>query len=274
MTPPAKILSDHGLSNPAFVVKTAIANVWKVQSPHGLAALKLYHRPDMGEEAAGFAVMRALNGVAAAKVHVTGQNYALTEWLDGPALGDLSRNGQDGEATLHLGALAAKMHRHMPRVAAKLPNLTRWFRALETLSFAPECPPNAKHNLQQAQALARHLLKTEHHIRPLHGDLHHDNIRLGPRGYAAFDAKGLLGERAFELANAFRNPKGAEPLHRDPTRIRHLAQSWGQAFAVNPQRLLNWAAAKCALSIAWRSGGTVKDDPEFALLALLLETKA
>ena len=273
MKPPAEILSEYQLSNPNFVGKTHIANIWKVQTASGAcAALKLYHKPDMGAERAGFTVMSALNGVAAANVLAIGQNIALTEWLDGPSLGDLTRNGQDNEATRHLGETAAKMHRHLPRTVADLPNLRRWFRALETLEFADECPAPAKHNLQAAQTLARHLLKTEHNIRPLHGDLHHDNIRLGPRGYAAFDAKGLIGERAFELANAFRNPKGAEALLRNPVRIRHLAAQWSQSFEVDAQRLLHWAAAKCALSIAWRSGGVAKSDPEFDLLATLLDS--
>lgn len=273
MIAPPAILAEYQLSNPSFVEKTHIARIWKVQTHKGeWAALKLYHKPDIGPERAGFTVMSALNGVAAAKVLAIGTNTALTEWLDGPSLGDLTRSGQDTEATRHLGETAAKMHRHMPRITADLPNLTQWFRALETLKFAKLCPAPAKHNLQSAQALARHLLATEQNIRPLHGDLHHDNIRLGPRGYAAFDAKGLIGERAFELANAFRNPKGAEALHRDPTRIRHLANTWSQSFEVDAQRLLQWAAAKCALSIAWRSGGVAKNDSEFDLLATLLDT--
>ncbi|MBL1437591.1 MAG: phosphotransferase [Rhodobacteraceae bacterium] len=273
MKAPPAILAKYQLSNPSFIEETHIARIWKVQTASGgWAALKLYHKPDMGAERAGFAVMSALNGVAAAKVLATSKNTALTEWLDGPSLGDLTRNGQDDKATHHLGETAAKMHRHMPHIAADLPNLTQWFQALETLTFAEDCPPHAKHNLQTAQALTRQLLATEQNPRPLHGDLHHDNIRFGPRGYAAFDAKGLIGERCFELANAFRNPKGAEPLHRDPTRIRHLANAWSQSFEVDAQRLLHWAAAKCALSIAWRSGGTAKNDPEFDLLATLLDS--
>lgn len=273
MKPPDEILLTYQLSKPSFVEKTNIADVWKVQTASGgWAALKRYHKPDMGNERAGFAVMSALNGVATAKVLAIGQNIALTEWLDGPSLGDLTRSGQDTEACRHLGETATKMHRHMPRITAELPSLCQWFRALETLSFADDCPPQAKHNLRTAQALARQLLATEHNICPLHGDLHHDNIRLGPRGYAAFDAKGLIGERGFELANAFRNPKGAEALHRDPTRIRHLANTWSQSFAVDAQRLLQWAAAKCALSIAWRSGGTAQNDPELDLLATLLDS--
>ncbi len=270
MRGPYAPLAEFNATNPEFITTTAIATVWKVQSPHGPAALKLYHQPDMGEERHGFTLMAALDGHGAAKVFQTTRNAALTEWLDGPHLGDLTRNGQDEKASAELVKVANALHTSMPDIPG-LPTLAQRFRALKTLGF--DCPEPAKHDLTRARNLAEHLLNTQTDIRPLHGDLHHDNIRLGARGYVAFDAKGILGERAFELANAFRNPKGAEPLHRDPARIRHLAQSWGRAFGVRPKRLVQWAAAKCALSIAWRSGGTVRDDPEFDLLNALLDTK-
>lgn len=269
MRGPHAPLAQFNASHPEFITKTAIATIWKVQSPHGPAALKLYHKPDMGAERHGFALMAALNGKGAAKVYQTTQNAALTEWLSGPHLGDLTRNGQDTEAAIELVKVAITLHASMPLIP-NLPTLSERFHALETLRFA--CPDRPRQALLRAQTLASHLLETQTDIRPLHGDLHHDNIRLCPRGYLAFDAKGIIGERAFELANAFRNPKCAEPLHRDPIRIRHLAQSWGQAFGIDPQRLLHWAAAKCALSIAWRSGGVVKDDAEFDLLTALLDT--
>ena len=90
------------------------------------------------------------------------------------------------------------------------------------------------------------------------------------RGFCAFDAKGVLGERAYELANAFRNPAGAAELLRDPARQRARAASWSAAFGVDRARLRYWAAVKCALSIAWRSGGRVGADAEFDLLSCLL----
>ena len=93
---------------------------------------------------------------------------------------------------------------------------------------------------------------------------------LGARGYCAFDAKGVLGERCYELANAFRNPKGAPILARDPVRIRFLADLWSQSFSVDRRRLLEWASVKSVLSIAWRSGAELKQDDELDLLATLV----
>ena len=78
------------------------------------------------------------------------------------------------------------------------------------------------------------------------------------------------GDPAYELANAFRNPKGAADLQRDPARISHLARIWSQGLDIERTRLLQWAAVKCALSIAWRAKGVLRDDKEADLLSLLL----
>ena len=101
--------------------------------------------------------------------------------------------------------------------------------------------------------------------------VHHDNIRLGTRGFCAFDAKGVVGERTYELANAFRNPKGARKLVFNRNRIEVLADCWSQSFNVNRERLLQWAFVKCALSIAWRAKGKFVKDDETELLAMLFE---
>jgi streptomycin 6-kinase len=126
----------------------------------------------------------------------------------------------------------------------------------------------------KAKTLAETLLASQSDPVPLHGDLHHDNVRLGLRGFCAFGAKGVLGERAFELANGFRNPKGLEPLHRSVERVRFLADFWSREFTVSRPRLLGWAAANCALAIAARSAGTLHLDQELDLLAVLLHVAA
>ncbi|WP_224824582.1 aminoglycoside phosphotransferase family protein [Cognatishimia sp. MH4019] len=270
--PPAAILSEHALSAPVFVERTGIATIWKVTRQTGeAAALKLYHGETMGNEGAGFVYLEALNGAGAARVFAHGARFAVTEWLPGPSLGDLSRRGEDDTATHTLLTVAQTLHAQPVTPAGTLPKLADWFGALLKLHIASGCPATARQNLERCRALAGDLLATPQDPRPLHGDLHHDNIRLGARGYCAFDAKGVLGERAYELANAFRNPKGAPALLRDPDRIRALRDAWSGPFAVPPRRLMQWAAVKCALSIAWRSGSDgIRHDDEFDLLAQFL----
>lgn len=270
--PEPDLLALFQVSAPRFVDRTGIATIWKVRRGNGQpAALKVYHGRDMRNEAAGFDLLEAWNGRSAARLFGRSGNAALIEWLDGDALGDLTRAGRDDEANVHLVDVANRLHAVPVPAPAGLPRLADWFSGLFGLQVSDTCRARTQRDIARAQKLARNLLAAERDIVALHGDLHHDNIRLGERGYCAFDAKGVLGERAYELANAFRNPKGAEDLVRDPSRIAAMAALWSDKFNVGQQRLLAWAAAKCALSIAWRCNGTLEHDPEFDLLALLVD---
>ncbi len=267
---PAQVLAEFRASDPEFITETAIARVWKVQTAQGLAALKIYHKPSMGQEADGFVFTDALKGVAVAKVFQTTGNIALTEWLDGPSLGDMTRSGEDKKAAEILVDVAKTIHSNTHNLGLNLITLEELFSWLFTIEFAPECPESAQHSIRYCQKLAGELLASQTDIRPLHGDLHHDNIRLGARGYCAFDAKGVAGERTFELANAFRNPKAAPKIVQDPARIIMLLEMWSNRFEVNQQRLLQWATVKIALSIAWRCNRRLLHDPELALLATFI----
>lgn len=273
LEPPQSVLRDFDISTPVFLEETAIATLWKVRRRNQQhAVLKVYNQKGMGNERLGFAFLSALEGTGCAHIYASNQTAAVMEWLPGPSLGDLKRSGQDHEAATQLVAVARQLHSAPPPRGTVFPKLTGWFDALFTLEITPECAPQARANILRCQDLARHLLSTQTDMRPLHGDLHQDNIRKGARGYCAFDAKGVFGERTYELANAFRNPKGAAELVRNPDRLRHLRRLWSRQFDVDPQRLQHWAAAKCALSIAWRCKGRLTFDPELDLLDMFLST--
>ncbi|MEQ9124733.1 MAG: aminoglycoside phosphotransferase family protein, partial [Alphaproteobacteria bacterium] len=210
-SPSADLLAALGVSAPRFVARTAIATVWRVARADGTpAALKAWHDGDMRNEAPGLDLMSAWGGAGPARIYRRQAGAVLMEWLDGPSLGDMTLAGDEDGAARLLAEVANALQAARPRVPPGLPRLSDWFEALFALEFDAACPPQARRDLEACRALARRLLATERDVRPLHGDLHHDNVRLGDRGHLAFDAKGLLGERAYELANAFRNPKGAE----------------------------------------------------------------
>ncbi|NIZ15763.1 aminoglycoside phosphotransferase family protein, partial [Phaeobacter sp. HF9A] len=101
----------------------------------------------------------------------------------------------------------------------------------------------------------------------LHGDLHPDNIIESPAGLRVFDAKGLCGPRAYELANAFRHPRGCPAYMRDPAVIRRRANLWAEAAGCTPQEQLRWAIAKLALSLLWAGHESME---ERALLRQML----
>jgi len=269
LVPPQDICQSLDVSAPEFVVETAIAKVWRVTFKGAHAALKIYHCDTMSKEKPGFDFLRGLDGGGAVRVLAQMGPAVVLDWLDGPSLGDLSRAGRDEDARLHLVDVANAMHGR--RMSTKgLSPLGDWCADLLTLQFAPECPSALAKDMRYCQALLWDLLATSTDIAPLHGDLHHDNIKLGANGWRAFDAKGLVGDRTFELANAFRNPTGADALQRDSSRFVACVDLWADRFNCDRTRLMRWAATKTALSIAWRSGPILHTDDEADLLSMML----
>lgn len=268
---PKQILRCFQVSDPVLITTTAGASLWRVHcAKRGRAVLKYYGSRGMGNEATGFRFLADAPEAFAAQVYMLRQDAALIEWLEGPSLADVARAGQDFEAAQSLLAVACGLHHAPAAEASGYPRLEDWFAPLLKSEVAPGCSPDMVAAIASSQRLVLHLLQTQTDLRPLHGDLHHDNVRKTQRGYCAFDAKGIVGERAFELANAFRHPKGCARLVGTRRRILALADLWSAGFGVERQRLLQWAAVKCAWSIVWRSKGRVLHDEEQGLLARLL----
>lgn len=226
----------------------------------------------MGSEAHGINLIERLNGQTASYIYQKNENTVLLEWLEGPSLGDLTRNGEDDTACYELGKVTKQLHAQLRTINIDLVCLDAWFSGLFNLKFSSVSRSHAQSALKECKTLAKNLLTTQKNLQPLHGDLHHDNVRMGTRGYSAFDAKGILGEPAYELANAFRNPKGAPDTVNSPKRVARCADMWSEALSISRKRLLQWAAVKCALSIAWRAKRTFTQDDEEDLLMLLLNT--
>ena len=102
------------------------------------------------------------------------------------------------------------------------------------------------------------MLRDEQEIRPLHGDLHHDNVLdFGARGWLAIDPKRLLGDRAFDYTTLFSNPDLCGPGIHVATRPERFAARVEQVTALaglERTRLLRWVAASAGLSAVWFRG--------------------
>lgn len=251
------LMTRLGIESPHHITQTPIASIWRVTRADGsYAALKCYFKDDLQDEAPGFDLLAAQNGIGAAKIYARSNAAILMEWLDGPLLGDLTRAGKDEKASQRLLETALTLHHAPVKNIPSLDPLPRRFRALLDAKFTADCPDGIRAAVRKACKLAEDLLADQQDIRPLHGDLHHDNIKAGDRGYLAFDAKGVLGERTFELANAFQNPLGSEAFSHRPEIILRRAQIWSAGLKVSKPRLLSWAGALSGLSLAWHYKST------------------
>ncbi|CRQ40373.1 Aminoglycoside/hydroxyurea antibiotic resistance kinase [Pseudomonas aeruginosa] len=159
---------------------------------------------------------------------------------------------------------------HRPRSAppAELVCLRTWFADL--LQPRAALPPL----LEQCRSLAEGLLQEEREVRPLHGDLHHDNVLdFGARGWLAIDPKRLLGDRAFDYTTMFSNPDLCGPGIHVATRPERFAARLEQVSALaglERTRLLRWIAASAGLSAVWfrDDGDPAEVDEAVARLAL------
>ncbi|WP_170399700.1 aminoglycoside phosphotransferase family protein [Ruegeria arenilitoris] len=263
--------NSWGLTILEQVADTGLAKLWKARTPDGnLAALKLYRKPDRGNEAPATQLLARWQDRGAVRVLAETGNAVLMEWLEGPSLGDIARSGQPNEACRLLAETARRLHAE-PRLDPNgLKNLNAVFAPLFNCSFSASCLPPLRQGMVRALDLARFLLEVQNTVVPLHGDLHHDNVIQTVHGLRVIDPKGYLGDPAFELANALRHPKGMPDLVRQRAQTDQCIALYSDAMSVQPKRLAQWAAAKCALSIFWRSEGTITDDHEANLLNLLL----
>jgi streptomycin 6-kinase len=113
--------------------------------------------------------------------------------------------------------------------------------------------PNAgrKSLFLEAARTAKTLLGNQHEVRPLHGDLHHENVFFGARGWLAIDPKGLVGDTAFDVANLFYNPLDRDDLRTNPERIGSLAEVFAKALGRDERTMLEYGFAHAALSSSW-----------------------
>ncbi|MDA7966967.1 aminoglycoside phosphotransferase family protein [Ruegeria sp.] len=267
-----QIAGSWGVTPLKQVADTGHAVVWKTATEGGQPrALKLYHRTDRGNEAAGTRLLQAWRDRGAVRVRAETESAVLMDWLDGPSLGDAARGGDPDRALELLAKTARRLHQPPQRTVPGLTPLIEVFAPLFSANFSETCPAPFRQDIQRAIALAQTLLDTQPTQTALHGDLHPDNVILTATGPVVIDAKGYIGDPAFELANAIRHPKGMPDLVRRADQIDRCLAFYADAMNVSVKRLNQWAVAKCALSIFWRSDGTIARDKEADLLHLLLK---
>jgi len=119
----------------------------------------------------------------------------------------------------------------------------------------------------EAATLAQELIDRQRDIKPLHGDLHHENIMRSERGWIIIDPAGLIGDAALDVANMFSNPLDRFDLTRSESRIASMAAIFAKALQRDERLLLQYAFAYGCLSAAWHEedGNAEERDNELAV---------
>lgn len=125
--------------------------------------------------------------------------------------------------------------------------------------------------LQKASRLRDHLLETSVREVLLHGDLHHDNILQNGNDWVVIDPKGVIGEKAFEVAAFIRNPIPELLNHDDALNIIHnRITRFAENLELPSQRIFDWCYVQAVLAWVWtlEDGG---DDSYFKNLTKFFE---
>lgn len=240
------------LSKTQLVAETETSLLYRVeQNGRDPAALKLLKPGAAGQsEACGGDLLAWYGGEGAVTVFDAVEGAVFMEWVDGQSLGDLARAGRDDEATLALADVAERLHLPRETDPPELIPLRAHFEALFA-SRSVVWPRMGRDLLARSVGIAHKLFDKPAPQRPLHGDLHHDNVLRAARGWLAVDPKGLYGDPVYDLAPAFMNPLDAPKLVADPARVMRLAAVFCARLGFKPKRLLGFAAVHAALSACW-----------------------
>lgn len=182
-------------------------------------------------------------GQGAARLLAVDGDWQMQEDAGERTLTHVLEQEGDAAATLIAAEVLGVLHAPSGRRAEGLQTMTDRFAALTAAA-------RAEGGLfAEADAWLKTLASGP--VQPLHGDLHHDNILFGARGWLAIDPHGVLGDPAYDAANLLYNPLDRQDLRTDPARARRLAEVLAPAVDRPVAAVLGYGFCHACLSAAW-----------------------
>lgn len=257
------------ISGAALLAETFSSRIWKVVRDDGTTAIVKDLKPfdDVEDELRGKHLLRWLDGRGSVRLLGVDGNRMLLEYAGERHLTEILDKAGDTAATEIAADVMARLHAPSDRPApAGLQKLRHRFVALFRVAEA-ERKAGSAGLYAQAADVAQRVLDDARDIRPLHGDLHHENIIESPRGWLAIDPKGVLGDPCFDAANMFFNPLERDSLCKDPERIAEMATIFHNVLTLDPRRVLDHAFAYGCLSAAWHAedGNDTNEERELSV---------
>jgi streptomycin 6-kinase len=247
-------LSAWDLSDPQPLAQTITSHIYTVMHDDVKVVLKILTAYG-ADERIGALALQHFNGHGAVRLLRSDDDAQLLEYIDGENLTGLVQNGQDETATAIIGDVVSALHATDAAPPEGITTLRYWFRAL-FLQAEQDRNKGLDSILIRAAHIADTTFAQPYDLRVLHGDIHHENIRLSSRGWLAFDPKGLYGERAYDLANTLCNP---HPIYgvvaASEGRILPSAEILSQKCGIERSRILLFLYLYVCLSASWTLQG-------------------
>lgn len=262
--------AEWRIKSAASIADTVAGSVHEVTLSDGTSAIVKHLKPKVLEDGlrgADFLAWR--NGIGCVRLLARSGPMLLMEHAGMTTLRDHLDTHGDSDAT-RIAAEVLHRYHHPSQTPppASLQSLPRYFASL----FA-KAERDRREGLpgpyEEAAAVAGALIGDQRDIKPLHGDLHHENIVHGPRGWLAIDPAGLMGDAALDAANMFSNPLDRFDLTRNEERITAMAGIFADTLRRDVRTILRYAFAYGCLSAAWHDedGNAEERDNEIAVAA-------
>jgi streptomycin 6-kinase len=263
-----------GISDPVLVADTFSSRIWKVRLGDGRHAVVKALKPfdDVADELRGAHYLAWRNGTGAVRLLGFEGRSMLLEYAGETMLSEIEDDAATEIAAEIMARLFSPSDRDFP---ADLQPLGERFSSLFGKAKANRAAGLTTPYVEAAK-IAERLLAAPHDIRPLHGDLHHENILHGERGWLVIDPKGVVGDPAFDAANLFYNPLDRDDLCLDPERIARMAGTFSTTLGQDARNILDYAIAYGCLSAAWHAeDGNDKDEKrELAIAEAIRQVRA
>ncbi len=251
-------LQAWNLSDPQPLAQTATSTVYTVTYQSERVVLKLLTPIGVDDEQSGAVALDYWQGRGAVKLLRHAPNAHLLEYAEGDNLTALVERGGDEQAVEIIADVLNQLH----AVQSPIPNgLWALERRFQSLFVRASLHPDTIY--ARAAVVARRLLDDPRDVRVLHGDMHHYNVRQSARGWLAYDPKGVLGERTFDVANTLCNPDDVPDLVRSETRLLRNAEILARGMGLELLRVLQFTFAYACLSASWSLD--IQHDPTLAL---------
>jgi len=249
-----------------LLADTPTSHVWEVtQGSHGLAIVKDFKPAGIEDEFPGIETLEWRDGDAAVRVLGRDGHRVLMEHAgDYTLLDHLNIHGDDAASEIAAEAIL-RFHGDVPRPAPEgLQPLRQRFKSL-----FEKATSDRKSGIQSifmhAAETAERLLANQRNIRPLHADLHHENLIRNVRGWLVIDPKGVIGDPLFDTANLFYNPLDRMDLRASPARASSLARLLESRLGWDRCGILEYAFAHACLSASWHVEDGNLDEAERSL---------
>ncbi|MGI2033749.1 aminoglycoside phosphotransferase family protein [Rhizobium panacihumi] len=238
-----------------LLADTRSSFVYRVQCENRTDAIVKQLKPSGLHELPGLDFLDWRDGSGAVRLLERTETAALLEDAGSLLLRDYRlKHGEDASNAVIVQILKALHSPSSKPPPSEFMPLKRHFQSLYVRAAKANDPLSEIFSV--CTAIADDLIATQENIRPLHGDLHHENIIADENGvWRAIDPQGLIGDPAYDVANIFGNPDGAFADIINPARILTLTRLFAATIGCSGEKILRYAIAHAGLSICWSLDG-------------------